>query len=96
MSFRCSMIDLNIIFVKDILNMNGTIKTNIFNELTIKVNYFSDLYCIKKALYKNKPIYLNEHNVDCNIVKDYCKIWYKILPLKHFIKTKWNTWNKLK
>ena len=44
--------------------MNGTIKTNIFNELTIKVNYFSDLYHIKKALYKYKPIYLNEHNPD--------------------------------
>ena len=50
--FSRSMIDSNIIFVKDILNMNGTIKTNIFNELTIDVNYFSDPYRIKK-LYTN-------------------------------------------
>ena len=47
--------------------MNGTINTNIYNELTLKVNYFSDVYRIRKALNKYKPIYLNENIVNNNI-----------------------------
>ena len=54
--FSHNMIYSNILFVQDILNMNGTINTNIYNELTLKVNYFSDVYGIRKALNKYKQL----------------------------------------
>ena len=42
------MIDAKFLYIKDVLNTNGCIKSSIYNELRNKNTYFKDITLISK------------------------------------------------
>ena len=50
------MIDAKFLYIKDILNTNGCIKSSIYNELRNKNTYFKDITLISKITKEFKTL----------------------------------------
>ena len=75
-----TMMESNILYVQDILTDDGNFSPNIYYLLTSKLNYFRDMYSVKKCFYEFKYLYNNNikiirqnilHSVPINKAKIY-------------------------
>ena len=59
-----SMINSGIITIRDVLDINGSYRNDIYNRLLNKNSFFSDVYKIKECIRKYKYLYTSEGDIN--------------------------------
>ena len=80
------MIDVNLLFFKDVVLHNGKINADVYNSLQNKIHYFKDITMINKLVRRHKNIIcenININNPEENTIHVYKKVNNIILILKY-------------